>query len=101
MARAHYPGVKLETLKDSLAESRQKLEVNVEDLVDDEYVRTVTGLGGSTVISGLIHGVTFSLEVPTELPGDVAAAVAFATVRGIRENVFLDLNRVPGANQVR
>lgn len=82
----------MEDLELLLGRTNQKVDVHFEHLVEGEYVRAYrSDLGArTTVVSGLINGVTFSLEVPEYLDDDATVAVALSTIEAIRESVFLD-----------
>ncbi len=80
----------------------QKPDVEIEKLVGDDYYRVVyTELGGSTtVVSGIVKGVTFSFQIPGLTDRDSVRAMVHAVMKGVEENVFLDAHAIPGANKI-
>lgn len=85
-------------------EALTKPDVTIERLVGNDYYRVVhSDLGGgdgSTVVSGIVRGVTFSFDIPGAVaPSEVRALVALVA-KGVEENVFLGPGAEPGTNQV-
>lgn len=104
MARAiPYPGVTVQDLKELLQGTADKVDLDLEVLKEGEYVRAYrSDLGArSTVVSGLVLGVTFSLEVPEQVDDEAVAAVTMKTINAIRENVFLGPGTGPGRDSVQ
>lgn len=84
-------------------EAIQKPEVMVERLSGNDYFRVVrSDLSGHpiTVISGIVHGVTFSFEVPVEVDEERVRALVARVVGGVEENVFLGEHVQPGVDSV-
>lgn len=83
-------------MKDMLELAAEKPNVDIERFADGEYVRVVTYSSESTVVSGLIHGVTFSLQVPGTIERDAIAALATRVTQAVRESVFRGAVALPG-----
>jgi hypothetical protein len=96
-------GFKMEDLMALLQGTQERVNVDVEGLKDDEYVRAYrSDLGAClTIVSGLVNGVTFSLEVPKQVDNDAVATVALSTIKAIRENVYLGPGGGPGRDSVQ
>lgn len=88
----------MQDLRDLLRETSDTVDLDVELLANGEYVRAVRrDLGArSTVISGLIGGITFSLDVPEHLDDEAITKLVESVVVSVRESVFLSPGVGPG-----
>jgi hypothetical protein len=85
-------------------EALAKPDVTIERLVGNDYYRVVhSDLGGgdgSTVVSGIVRGVTFSFDIPGAVAPDEVRALVALVAKGVEENVFLDSGSEPGQDRV-
>lgn len=54
----------------------------------------------STVISGIVRGVTFSFDIPGTLGAEETRALVALVAKGVEENVFLPAGVAPGVDRI-
>ncbi len=85
-----------------LRQAASKPNTEIERLNGGDYYRVTrrTDFDPSTVISGIVRGVTFSFDIPGALNEEDIRAMVALVAKGVEENVFLPDNVQPGADRI-
>ena len=84
-------------------EAIDKPNFEVERLEDGDYYRVCVRtefVTPTTVIAGVVKGVTFNFEIPGNLGKEETRALVAQVIKGVEENVFLGPGAGPGVDSV-